>query len=502
MTPHRAPSPKLSFVLPALCLAMTAATAPRAAEFSLANDLQPHLAQLAPVFGGDPASRPLAIERPDDLHFSAHHVIRMKGPIEPGDAARFTTLYDKLYKDTGITPYVLVMDSPGGNFLAGIELGEALGTEAYIDALRLKAVVVLEGERCLSACALAFALAGSNLNDEPRMIESGGLVGFHMGVLPEKTQRSQAEVGQIMDLTYDIMQSYLGLLRDERNPLVLLLEAVRHRDAASFFLLGAEPRAADLGFVPMARGQAAAPVSAAALDLDTLGSMCNSMAWTLPGLVDEIGYDHWNNPAYWGEGGGLRMTLKDALAGPDAVIMSDAGNFARCYASIGPSGELRAVVRHSDAPDYDSMPKPGERIEGGWFQAGANTPAQEDLPVVANAVLADTLGCPGGTLATRWSSWMDDIHPEKPAEFRPFPPDLPLKRAVTLRADAGLEGKVLAEVPAGTPLTVKDCQLVDDSQAVWYQIDHQGQTGWISARFASIFTYDFDSRAVHAHDQP
>lgn len=470
----------------------------RAAEFTLANELQPHLADLVPLYGPEMMSHPLVIEDPEETYFTAYNVIRMEGEIAPGDADRFSALYHELFESTGRYPYVLVMDSPGGNFLAGIELGERLGTEAYIDAIRLKAVIVLEGERCLSACALAFALAGDSEDNAPRMIETGGLVGFHMGILPEKTQRSQAEVGQIMGLTYDIMQSYLGLLRDGRNPLTLMLEALQHREAASFFLLGAEARAADLGFVPMARGPLAAPISAAALDLDTLGSLCNAAMWAAPGLVDEVSYDYWSNPGYQHEGGPASLTLASALAGPGDRLMGQVGNGGYCYAGIDAEGALRMQVGQDMSQSYETSPKTGEPVAAGWFHAGANTPAAEDLGPVPVALLAEALGCPGGVFARDWTRWMDDHHPETPAETRPLPP-LPLKRAVTLRAEPGLAAEGLGEVPAGTQIEVQDCRLTGDNQAVWYRITDQGRTGWISARFASILGLESDQRPVVAH---
>lgn len=134
----------------------------------------------------------------------------------------------------------------------------------------------------------------------------------------------------------------------------------------------------------------------------------------------------------------------------------------------------------------------------GWLHAGANTPAAEDLGPVPAALLADALGCRGGVFARDWASWMDDHHPETPAETQPLPP-LPLKRAVTLRAEPGLEAEGLGELPAGTQIEAQDCRMTGDNQALWYRITDQGRTGWISARFASILGLESDRRPVVAH---
>ncbi len=44
-----------------------------------------------------------------------------------------------------------------------------------------------------------------------------------------------------------------------------------HRTEDSIFYLGAQPRALDLGFTPVGTGLAAQPVSASAMDIQTVG---------------------------------------------------------------------------------------------------------------------------------------------------------------------------------------------------------------------------------------
>lgn len=435
---------------------LTAAAPSLAAEFTIANDLKPHLQELVYLYGQEAFSHPLKIDRPDDIYFDGYNVIRMDGVIEQGDAERFGALYSAVQEETGHYPYVLVMNSPGGNFLEGIKLGEMLGTEAYIDAIQLKAVVVLEGDRCLSACALAFALSGSSDSQEPRIIEDGGVIGFHMGMLPEKAQRTQAEVGQIMSLTYDVMQSYLSLLRDGRNPLTLLMEALNHRTADSFFYLGAEPRAFDLGFAPAGRGLVAQPVSAAAMDVQTVGHLCNLMAWSLPGLADEIDLDFWQFPSFWRDKTKNNMSFSDLLKEKNVtVLLGTVGNGERCLAGIDENGALRMTVpswRSVQFADVDCSTS-----EEAWCRINTQDINAADLPPVSTSSLAFALDCPNGQLPEQWGYWTNDNFPEEPAERVAFDRSREVTRTVRLRAMPGLDTESLGEVAAQTTVELLGC---------------------------------------------
>jgi hypothetical protein len=161
---------------------------------------------------------------------------------------------------------------------------------------------------------------------------------------------------------------------------------------------------------------------------------------------------------------------------------------------------LRLSMGHRSYDTYEDSPKIGKKVWGGWFHAGANTPTLDELPHVSVAILADALGCPGGEFASHWDRWMDDNDPATRRPPEPFPADIPLKRAVTLRSAPGLDAEVLLELPAGTQISPQDCRLVDDNQAIWYEVTHEGVTGWLSARFASVSTVtDLDQRSVPSY---
>lgn len=86
--------------------------------------------------------------------------ITIEGELALGDEKRFA--------DAAVqaTSAVVLLSSPGGNVLAGIEIGKAIRLKGF-------ATAVPEGFLCASACALAW-LGGS-----PRMMGDGSMVGFH-----------------------------------------------------------------------------------------------------------------------------------------------------------------------------------------------------------------------------------------------------------------------------------------------------------------------------------
>ncbi|MAU96333.1 MAG: hypothetical protein CMP81_10665 [Fulvimarina sp.] len=98
--------------------------------------------------------------------------IHATGEIRKGDADRFTTIVAP--RITGPL-FTVTFDSPGGNLLEGMRLGEAIHT-AYAGTL------VERGKACLSACAIAFLggkAFGSYAHQVRREIELGARLGYH-----------------------------------------------------------------------------------------------------------------------------------------------------------------------------------------------------------------------------------------------------------------------------------------------------------------------------------
>lgn len=96
--------------------------------------------------------------------------IALTGKITPGDATRLSRAV------TGEDSWIVVLDSPGGDYKEGLALAELFKQ-------RKIRTVVRNGMRCLSACAIAF-LGGSALGEEgtepfARSIGQTSRLGFH-----------------------------------------------------------------------------------------------------------------------------------------------------------------------------------------------------------------------------------------------------------------------------------------------------------------------------------
>ena len=87
-------------------------------------------------------------------------IVLLEGDITPDDPARFGRAI------MGAEKVVVAFDSPGGNLLAGIQLGRVIRLRGY-------RTMVPSGARCASACALAW-LAGTS-----RYMQADALIGFH-----------------------------------------------------------------------------------------------------------------------------------------------------------------------------------------------------------------------------------------------------------------------------------------------------------------------------------
>ena len=92
--------------------------------------------------------------------------IVIDGELAESDQVRFADLVADIEEAT------VVMKSPGGALLAGIDIGETIRKHGF-------ATLVEDGEECASACGLAW-LAGT-----PRLMAEGAQVGFHAAYIDD-----------------------------------------------------------------------------------------------------------------------------------------------------------------------------------------------------------------------------------------------------------------------------------------------------------------------------
>ena len=387
-------------------------------------------------------------------------MIQLSGVIEKGDLEKLQAMAATSFQDSGQTNWVLVLDSPGGNMVEGIRIGDWLHGELQASDPAFLGTYVLAGTSCMSACALAFsigsALGGDAEPQKSRFVELGGTLGFHMGFFAGDKGRELAEIAQIMDVTYDVVQAYARLIEDQTSPPDLLIEALKHRTPDSFFTVEASDRARDLGFVPVTAGVLSEPLAMAGVTTDLVGQMCRKILKTSQApwgyVQDDYAYVQMIDP------------LPALSPGQTFAIPFSVGE--TCLVGVNPAGNLLLQVVSTTAQCQE---------------AGATPPCftYGEVPTLAtNAMLADTVLChmgrPAPYLGTK-------------GEYAAQPSGYGTLRAnVNLRATPGLGGAVVTKLSAQDPVQMRDCRLTPDDQALWLLVETQGQTGWVSARYIRL----------------
>ena len=156
------------------------------------------------------------------LQYSKAHPVphfRYDGGTEAGDLARLQELYDQYVRcrnecatETGRATAVVTLRGPGGDYHEGLALAD------YFRANNI-ATVVEKGAECYSACAFSF-LGGTGYSSFDRigayidrMIEPGGIVGFHAPYRDEASLRAALEA-----------RSATQVLGESRNSLSLMVK--------------------------------------------------------------------------------------------------------------------------------------------------------------------------------------------------------------------------------------------------------------------------------------
>lgn len=399
-------------------------------------------------------------------------VFHLSGEIVSGDTAKLIAMEQQLWEQTDYYSWVLVLDSPGGNFLEGIKLGKELKANLSSHDPAFRGAYVLANNKCLSACSLIFALAATprmlNENDSARFIETGGRVGFHMGAFPEKLAAQKVEVQKVMNLTYDIMAAYTEILRDKTSPVILVLEALKHRKHDSFFNVEADQRAYDLGFIPMTSGPLANTLYIHALPMTAVNAMCTSLLHSSSIETSIVTDDYGFISASRGE----NSTISE--------FIDTHGNYV--FSTHFTSGEGCQFAVTPDQRLLISVTAEALQCQAGSLEGEDWCITNDPLNRFATAaLLADAMGCQNGRLHHKFQYWSVDrtgddwIHNEDWSRNT--------RAAVNMRAEPGLDTQIVGELVADSKVIVTDCRVTSDSQALWFKIRADNIEGWISARF-------------------
>lgn len=177
-----------------------------------------------------------AVSAPDGTN-----VIVMTGPMEFGDDEAFRKIAAALDEAT------VVLDSPGGSVVAGMEIGRAIRSKGFSTA-------VAPDGLCASACALTW-LAGA-----PRYAGPSSHIGFHASYVVKEGAASENGVANAL------VGAYLNQLNMSQEAIVFVTSAPPEgmewltRDKAREVGIGLEEFAAD-SFLPVADASALNPRS-------------------------------------------------------------------------------------------------------------------------------------------------------------------------------------------------------------------------------------------------
>lgn len=115
--------------------------------------------------------------------------IEVRGDLEPGDEYKF------IDATTNRSRAIVIFHSPGGNLVAGIEIGKAIRFKGFF-------TLVPDSNLCASACALAW------LGGRVRLMSPTGRIGFHAAYSKEGGRSSVSSAGNAIVGAY---LNHLGL---------------------------------------------------------------------------------------------------------------------------------------------------------------------------------------------------------------------------------------------------------------------------------------------------
>lgn len=274
-----------------LAIILLASTKSWSAEITLRDGLKTRLAKFETIYGE--GSFILNDYKPEETYWKNVRVIGLTGVIEDGDTDQLAQL---IGPEDNVGPFIVVMNSAGGSFLEGIRLGEFLRLfRGGNGEPALHGVVVLSGEECMSACAVAFALSAypRDSGNSVRFVELSARLGFHMPFVPSQQKSRQAEISQAMDLTYEIMAEYMQMIGNGIAPPALVQNALHYRRPSAFFLLKGGAMTRFMDFVAVAGPKGGMPISLAGLTVRDALNMCQILTYSSGRMMTPDEYEFW-----------------------------------------------------------------------------------------------------------------------------------------------------------------------------------------------------------------
>ena len=470
-------------VLFVLLLGAFAGSFAKAADFRLRPDLETHLRSLKRIYPPEGphsvlAQRPnldeegvwqndqyvLSPAEPDQKT----HIIEISGTIVKGDAKKFSAFLGSI--NDWSTRY-LVFNSPGGDFLEGFKIADVIRYNLESQDPNIGGVFVLKNTSCLSACALAFSLSVDMVHpfaSDARYVEKGAELGFHMAYLAGNQGAQVERIDKILAFGYQLTERYSELIGFNINPPELMMEALKHSTADSFFFLRGGINTWNLGFSPVS--------NEAESNLVYVGDGVDYSANEICNTVNVAGrsFKAYYEVADLFQFMNSEFSLSDlkSLTGRTATLYTETFS---CQLSMTPEGALSVALWRGKPLCLQQGPG-NEEVDGalqGWCASRKVVSSPVTLGLMGNV-----LGCSDDRLVSQ-SGWAGENGG----------PSGRVKSNVNFRSGPDTGGQVLGMLPADATLSLTGCAVRGDKVGVWYQGYFEGQTGWVSARYISPSLY-------------
>lgn len=292
----------------------------------------------------------------------ATHVFALKGEISRGDTEKLKQSISRLTQNNVFceveTPAVIQLDSPGGNFSEGLRLA-ALFRDVGLGTL------VSNGERCLSACAVAFLGGTRHLcldgdSQRYRRLEPKAELGFHAPRLavPEVNVSTR-----MMGAAYNVAVKQIGTLIDEAKKSGIqssLIVEMLKVGADKFYYIDTVGKAGRWGID-------VAIDTPSPLSPQTLALACtNSAAWRADRFVPNVDYTIDET---------FQSYIDERSRGAGKFFLQSTGMYATaCMIEIGrwPNGRMRYWVKFFDETMQAARQMyAGRRLEAADVSLGA-----------------------------------------------------------------------------------------------------------------------------------
>lgn len=442
------------------------------ADIRLRPDLAATLDQLKPIYPFDsfnideqgtlPPLLSAELEGEGYDPFSAENdptVIEISGEIAPGDSEKLFELMAERYSPTRI-----VLSSPGGDFAEAMSIGLALRESMSGMGSDNIEVHVLDKQRCMSACAVIFALVHYDAWS-PRYIEKGGEVGFHMPfVMMGDTSKLRVKVEDAMALAIDLVAQFNELVVGGANSPAFLKQILEYRSPDEFFTITGDQEAWAWGFMATARDEFAEPADGAHITAQVLRKLCSEFAMTRRWFMQDVGGYRFINNHEPERDEAADAPLDDFLSNHpevDVALVPYIGT-STCLIRRSADGTIGIAMPRAPTPCASEAP-----AAGNWCVTDPRR-----LETVTKGFLANAYGCYAG-LETKMFGVGEEAT---------------VKIATTLRSAPAQEGLPVVDLGVGESVRISGCE-TDHTAEVWYFVEAGGKSGWLPAIDVKAFFF-------------